>query len=385
LNISTIKENKKNILFASVIFFLTSVISIFLVDAYFLNLKKDNWVCEICQFDSEFGWYNIPNKNLSKNNITYTTNSMGFRSPEIDPTKDHIVILGDSVAIGKGVSDDETVSYYLQQETPEYQVITLAVTGHSIDQYYLNLKKHIKKLNPKFIVPIIFSGNDWPETLKDEMWQIDKPFFTMENGDLKRENPNLSMFSCWNYFAASWFFSHFNHQDLKNFLCGGSKLNETDGRKLVDKLFKKINEIGTSHGAKTMFVLSPTFYDFFEEACSPGSMGQFCKANQKYFSEFLKKEYLKLKKDSPDNISKLFSLTSRTGFRHNYLKLKEIFDSGKYPLIDLFNFYKNERYKMGTIYLPTDLVHFSKHGNSVLAKLIAKNMKLELNENSLNP
>ena len=178
-------------LFASVILFFTSVVSIFLVDAYFLNLKKDGWVCHICQFDSELGWENKPNEKVTNNKITYTTNSLGLRSEEIDPSKEHIVVLGDSVAMGVGVNDNETVSYYIQQETSKYQVITLAATGHSVDQYYLNLKKHLPKLNPKYIVPIIFSGNDWVETIQDDMWQIDKPFYKIEDGDLKRKPPKV--------------------------------------------------------------------------------------------------------------------------------------------------------------------------------------------------
>jgi hypothetical protein len=377
LNISTIKENKKNIFFASVILFFTSVVSIILVDAYFLNLKKDGWVCHICQFDSELGWENKPNEKVTNNKITYTTNSLGLRSEEIDPSREHIVVLGDSVAMGVGVNDNETVSYYIQQETSKYQVITLAATGHSVDQYYLNLKKHLPKLNPKYIIPIIFSGNDWVETIQDNMWQIDKPFYKIEDGNLKRENPTISMYSCWNYFAASWFFSNFNHQALKQFLCGGRLHDVSEGKKLIDKLLEEIKAIGSAIEAKTLFVLSPTLFDYYEETCSPGSMGQFCKANQKFFSDFLEKEFLRFKEDNPENTSKLFLKTRLSGHRYNYLKLKEIMDSDKYDLFDLFNYYKNQSYNMGSLYVPGDSFHYSPYGNSLLAKLIVEKLNLK--------
>ena len=379
MNISTLKENKKNILFASVILILTSVVSIFLVDAYFLNQKKDNWVCNICEFDSALGWENSPNEKVTNDKITYTTNSLGLRSEEIDPSREHIVVLGDSVAMGVGVNDNETVSYYLQQEASKYQVITIAATGHSVDQYYLNLKKHLPKLNPKYIIPIIFSGNDWVETLQDNMWQIDKPFFTIENGKLKRENPTISMFSCWNYFSGSWFFSKFNHQALTQYLCGGRGHGEAEGKQLMDKLLEEIKAVGNSINAKTLFILSPTLFDYYEETCAPGSMGQFCKANQEFFSNFLKEEFIKFKKDNPENASKLFLKTRIFGHQYNYLKLKEVMDSEKYDLIDLFNYYKNQSYNMNSIYVSGDSFHFSAYGNSILSKLIVKRLNLSSN------
>src|SRR3990167_8578925 len=39
-----------------------------------------------------------------------TTNSLGFRSPEIDPNKPLLAFLGDSITFGYGLNDDETIT-----------------------------------------------------------------------------------------------------------------------------------------------------------------------------------------------------------------------------------------------------------------------------------
>ncbi len=379
MKFSYVKENKKNIIFGSAVLAVTFLLSIFLIDFYFLNLGKKNWVCDICEFDAELGWRNIPSKKVSNEKVTYNTNSLGLRAEEIDPSKEHILILGDSVAFGAGVNDNETVSYFMQRETSKYQIINLAVPGYSIDQYYLNLEKYLAKLNPKHIIPIIFSGNDWIETLQNNMWGISKPFFKIENGKLTKQTSKLSMFSCWNYFHGSWFFSHFDHNSLAQSLCDRRVSSEEEGKKLVSIFLEKIKNLGDSVAAKTSMVLTPTLYDYYEETCSPGSMGQFCKSNQAFFSDFLRKRYLEFKKKHPEDDGSSFFLQAKfSGHKYNYLTLKEIIKEGKYPLVDLFKYFRNQSFNMGSIYNKDDPFHYSPLGHSVLAKVILQS----LNSNS---
>ena len=230
-----------------------SSVCVFFIEFYFLIGEK-TWFCEICRFDTELGWDNIPNKKVTNGRVTYTTNSLGFRSKEIDQSKEHILILGDSVAFGIGVNDNETVSHYVQQKTPKYQVLNLAVSGYSIGQYYLKLKKEIKKTTPKYIIPIIFSGNDWIETIQNNIFGVSKPFFKIKDGKLARENSKLSMFSCWNYFRRSWFLNRFDHSFLTQLICDFQKHNESEGRKVIGMLLDKIQTLTDSIGAKTIFV-----------------------------------------------------------------------------------------------------------------------------------
>ena len=73
------------------------------------------------KFDSELGWAPIPNKKSPISlYFNFQLNSLGFRSPEIDNSKEHILLLGDSVAWGLKNNENETFSYYLSQKFPSY-------------------------------------------------------------------------------------------------------------------------------------------------------------------------------------------------------------------------------------------------------------------------
>jgi len=73
----------------------------------------------------------------------FTTNSAGFRSPEIDHDKPpdvfRIAVLGASSSMGSGVSDDEVYSARLQQRFEDgahgrVEVMNLAVSGYGLAQ-----------------------------------------------------------------------------------------------------------------------------------------------------------------------------------------------------------------------------------------------------------
>ncbi|MBI1858924.1 MAG: SGNH/GDSL hydrolase family protein, partial [Candidatus Melainabacteria bacterium] len=116
------------------------------------------------RFDSELGWSPIPNRSLNIPSWgTISSNSYGFRSAEIDQNKKQIIILGDSVVWGFGVSDTETFPYYLDKMASRsgYHVSNLAVSGYGIDQYYLFLKRHMKKFkNLQVVILGICTSND---------------------------------------------------------------------------------------------------------------------------------------------------------------------------------------------------------------------------------
>lgn len=76
--------------------------------------QNNNWHDVNTRFDSELGWAPIPCRILRFQNKIVLSNSLGFRSPEIEPSKKNIVLIGDSVAWGYGVDDNETASFYLQ-------------------------------------------------------------------------------------------------------------------------------------------------------------------------------------------------------------------------------------------------------------------------------
>lgn len=110
------REKKKEVLLALVTTLFVGLLGLFLLEGYYWKNGYSSLVCEICRFHPELGWDNDPGKTVGNEKVTYTTNSLGMRSEEVDSSKGHILIVGDSVAFGLGVNNDETVSYYLGKE-----------------------------------------------------------------------------------------------------------------------------------------------------------------------------------------------------------------------------------------------------------------------------
>ena len=118
--------------------FLTLVLCLFVLEEHFsTKFLNTNYPVK---FDSNIGWINYPKTSRSsKDSISYnsgktktnwyTINSEGFRSEEVDYTKKHILVLGDSVAYGSGVNDDKHFSYYLNSFYKNYQVLNLGCAG----------------------------------------------------------------------------------------------------------------------------------------------------------------------------------------------------------------------------------------------------------------
>ena len=88
-----------------------------------------------------------------------TTNSLGFRGPEIDPEKPLLAFLGDSITFGYGLNDDETITSRIQAELPAWKVLNTASPGYNLRQQTAVYEEKIKKLDPKALV-LIFHFND---------------------------------------------------------------------------------------------------------------------------------------------------------------------------------------------------------------------------------
>jgi lysophospholipase L1-like esterase len=106
-----------------------------------------------------------------------TTNSRGFRGPEVEVPKPHgrlrIVALGDSVTFGWGVNDADTFCSQLERQlrarTPglDVDVVNLAVPGYATRQEVALLERNLAELQPD-VVLVGFYANDLPDTLDDK-------------------------------------------------------------------------------------------------------------------------------------------------------------------------------------------------------------------------
>jgi len=241
---------------------------------YFVPRQHDkNWHDPNTKFDKELGWAPIPNRSIvAFRDKKISSNSLGFRSPEADKTKEHILIVGDSVAWGHGLSDDETVSFFLQKDLNNkynnLQVLNLGVSGYGIDQYYMWLKKNIQKTNPKVVIVIIYSGNDVAETGRNYAWGKSKPLFSVDgNGELVNIKPHLSKYSFVNVESTfSFFYMPFIHDWVKQMARKEKISLNVDSRRIViRKLIAALHELVSQYHAQILFVLSPCREDYKEE------------------------------------------------------------------------------------------------------------------------
>jgi len=333
--------------------FLGLIFAWLLSEGLYAFKNRNNWVSLGTHFDSHLGWVNTPNYTYTSNGINYTSNKMGFRSPPIDPSADHILILGDSVAYGAGVKEDETISSLLNKSFPQYQTVNMATPGYGVDQYYLLLKRFVEKTRPKIIITMLYTGNDIADTSSESLFGISKPLFKTHNGKLVNLNPEISRLSCQNFFTRSWTNKLISSIKLQNVLCKNRELDFPAVQITIKNLFQQIHNAGNNQNADTIFVLSPTL---------TGSQWLNC-----YW------------KGKPDNCQNLDS-----GFHQNYRNLKELLEESGLPFLDLNNsFLLDENKSIGklsTLYNHSgkDFHHYSVKGNRFVANALAEFIKNDL-------
>ena len=163
--------------------------------------------------------------------------------------------------------EEETTSAYLDVLLPEYQVINLAVSGWSVDQYYLYLRETIEKTNPRVVVVGVFAGNDFQVSARGYGWGHSKPLFKVEDDQLVHTNPKLLSNNCIDQMAQSLLFRPFWRnkvfaQKVLKTICRAEDLPVEEAEVSVEKLLDEIVSISRKSGADIVFLLLPDINDF---------------------------------------------------------------------------------------------------------------------------
>jgi lysophospholipase L1-like esterase len=203
---------------------------------------------EAQSFDSELGWAPV-----GKGRV-------GERLEVIDPAKDHLLLLGDSIFYGFTLPADQHVGQRLQAKMPHWQVLNGSVSGYSIDQYYLYLQRIIDEVKPRVIVVGLFAGNDYQLTGREFSWGSSKPLFAVSDGALVRAGEGgrcIEDLSRSLLFRTLW-----RDRDLAlrmiNTLCAPRELKRGELDAVVARLFQEIEALAQRHQAKVIFELLPT-------------------------------------------------------------------------------------------------------------------------------
>ncbi len=351
-------QKKKEIRLLIVSILIGLIASLCFLEYYF---REKFWHDVNTKFDSELGWTNYSNKKVKKGRTTYSTNSLGFRSSEIDFKKRHLLLVGDSVVWGYGVDDTETVSHFLSQKVADLQVLNLGVSGYGIGQYYLHLKRHIKTLNPKTIVVVIFSGNDLENLSRDTEYGKSKPLFGVRDDQFKKEeliqsnnlilfNKNISRFSCANLFSKSWILRQSIFSYFRKKICRPKSLKSLQELDYVlTVLLLKIKDLAIAKNANLMFVIWP--------------------ATQVYLFDS-EEDYLmtekKVQSGHGESIQK-YDKSSLIQYKY-YRFLKRKLSVLNLPYLDFTSVVQNKGLDHELLYLKGDFAHLSPFGNNKFAE-----------------
>jgi len=145
----------------------------FNLDPPILHLKNDSNL----EYSNDLKTYL---KEQSRIEYLYSTNSKGFRKtvPNVQSDK-KILIIGDSVAFGVGVDDENTAASHLQKMVGEqYEIINTGVGGYSGQQAFLMAKKLSNENDFAGLIYIacqndFMEAEDWSAEAHDVLGKID--------------------------------------------------------------------------------------------------------------------------------------------------------------------------------------------------------------------
>ena len=149
-------------------------------------------------FSDTYGW--VPRQGTSAviDGKRVTFNSAGYRGRELalPKTRDRtrVVVLGDSIAFGLEVSDDETFTHLLDTRENGIEAGNLAVQGYGPDQELIVLANEGLRLDPDAVVLAFCLANDFaeavlPVSLYDG--KSPKPRFRLERNRLVLDDSSL--------------------------------------------------------------------------------------------------------------------------------------------------------------------------------------------------
>ncbi len=102
--------------------------------------------------------------------VRQTTGPFGFRNSGPWPRHADIVILGDSLVFGYGVSDRSAWPAILDRSFPNLKVVNLGLVGAGAEQYLRVYEIFGERLHPKLVIVGMFPGNDFWDAGEFQEW-----------------------------------------------------------------------------------------------------------------------------------------------------------------------------------------------------------------------
>ena len=120
-------------------------------------------------YSPAYGWAGRPGVVAPMGDGRVTLNSRGYRGREAwnadRRASTRVVVLGDSVAFGYGVSDEQAFPYLLDTRDNGLEVVSLAVAGYGPGQELLVVKREVPELKPDIVVLAVCLRNDFVDAV----------------------------------------------------------------------------------------------------------------------------------------------------------------------------------------------------------------------------
>ncbi len=151
----------------------------------------------IYQYDEGLGWRGRPGGSGVFASYDFEVwvqlDQLGYRS-SVPPTREghrNIVLIGDSIAWGWGVENDEVAARVMMRAHPDWNVYNLASPGYGTDQEYLALQEFLDRKRSAPIddcVLVLYPVNDFDDVGQRVRYSFPKPRFVLEEGALHLTN-----------------------------------------------------------------------------------------------------------------------------------------------------------------------------------------------------
>ena len=315
--------------------------------------------------------------------MKFNTNQNGYRGlEEVDNSKEQIICIGDSVAMGFGVNDEETfcnkLNHFKNSTGKEFQVLNLSVDAYGPSAIYLKLKKNLPNLNAKILYYFPSNGDNIDE----------EEFYKRKNDPLKnlffKIQFQLSKYS-YSFLAFKIFQENLIYRFNETFIWTFKKMKRT--LNCTDKDSKDCDNIYTwEYNLKEDFLI--------QKKKDPNEPPQFkkdeCSQNE---VEFIIPDSMLNELEKINNLSTQFNLKlvyflapidletaycSQMKLHHKYYaylsSLKKILIQKKIDFVDMNEFTtsmldENNRYNVRPYYIRGD-GHYTAKGNDWVYQII---------------
>lgn len=241
--------------------------------------RPEGGLAQLHRYSETYGWEPRPGVVASVDGQRTTINARGLRGP-IHPlarnARPRVLLLGDSVAFGYGVADEDTFAALL--EARGFETINLAVPGYGTDQALLRLEREGLAYAPDVVLLHFCLHNDFVDNASRAYFYDGlhpKPYFTVERGRLVLHSSHLrfspmSRLGLWLH-ERSHLFTHLAGKPLPAAWEWESRrdaaLRDTEAAKdLTIRLIARVAEVVRGSGASLRLVVHPGRREFRERS-----------------------------------------------------------------------------------------------------------------------